>query len=204
MRRAARSTLLRSFAALVSVVVLAACSSDADEGGDAGGTTTSAAAAPADADSYADTVCGALSDWMASIEEGNASMQDSLGDEVDLENVKQGLVDFLDDTIANTEEMVATIEDAGVPDVDNGQQVHDEIVSLLGQALSAFEDARDTVDALDASDPQALGQGLQELGTSLQSAFDEVQNPLENTDSTELNEAFESNEACTALDDMAA
>jgi hypothetical protein len=203
MRRAARSTLLRSFAALVAVVVLAACSSDADEGGDAGETTTSAAA-PADAEAYADTVCGALSDWMASIEEGNASLQDSLGNEVDLENVKQGLLDFLDDTIANTEEMVGTIEDAGVPDVDNGQQIHDEIVSLLGQAQTAFEDARATVDGLDASDPQALGQGLQELGTSLQSAFDDVQNPLENTDSTELNEAFESNEACTALDDMAA
>jgi hypothetical protein len=204
MRRAARSTLVRSFAALVSVVALAACSSDADEGGDVGETTTSAAAAPADAGAYADTVCGALSDWMASIEEGNASLQDSLGDEVDLENVKQGLLDFLDDTIANTEELVGTIEDAGVPDVDNGEQIHDEIVSLLGRAQTAFEDARDTVDALDASDPQALGQGLQELGTSLQSAFDDVQNPLENTDSTELNEAFESNEACTSLDDMAA
>jgi hypothetical protein len=204
MRRPARSTLLRSFAALVAVVVLAACSSEPDEGGDASATTTSATAAPADADAYADAVCGALGDWMTSIEEGNASLQDSLGDEVDLENVKQGLLDFLDDTIANTDEMVATIEDAGVPDVDNGQQVHDEIVSLLGQAQTAFEDARDTVDGLDASDPQALGQGLQELGTSLQSAFDEVQNPLENTDSTELNEAFESNEACTALDDMAA
>jgi hypothetical protein len=204
MRRAARSTLLRSSAALVFVVVLAACSSDADEGGGAGETTTSAAAAPTDADAYAETVCGALGDWMTSFEEGNASMQDSLGDEVDLENVKQALLDFLDDTIANIDELVTTVEDAGVPDVDNGQRVHDEIVSLLGQAQTAFEDARDTVDGLDASDPEALGQGLQELGTSLQSAFDEVQNPLENTDSTELNEAFESNEACTALDDMAA
>ncbi len=204
MRRAARSTLLRSFAALVSVVVLAACSSDPDEGGDAGETTTSAAAAPADAEAYADTVCGALSDWMTSIEEGNASLQDSLGNEVDLENVKQGLLDFLDDTIANTDEMVATIEDAGVPDVENGEQIHDEIVSLLGQAQTAFEEARDTVDALDASDPQALGQGLQELGTSLQSAFDDVQNPLENTESAELEEAFEANEACSALAEMAA
>ena len=203
MSRPARSLLLRSLAVAASVVVLAACSSDADDGGE-GGETTGGAASPADAQTYADTVCGALGDWMTSIEEGNASLQDSLENETDLENVKQGLLDFLDDTIANTDEMLGTIGDGGAPDVDNGEQIHDEIVNLLRQARTAFLQARDTVDGLDASDPQALGAGLQELGTSLQSAFDDVQNPLENTDSTELNEAFESNEECTALDEMAA
>ena len=204
MSRSARSLLLRSLAIAASVLVLAACSSDADEGGDGGEPTTSAAAAPADAETYADTVCGALGDWMASIEEGNAALQSSLENESDLENVKQGLLDFLDDTIGNTDEMLSTISDGGAPDVDDGERIHDEIVSLLGQARAAFQQARDTVDGLDASDPQALGTGLQELGTSLQSAFDDVQNPLENTESAELEEAFEANEACSALDEMAA
>jgi hypothetical protein len=204
MSRSARSLLLRSLAVAASVLLFAACSSDADEGGEGGEPATSAAAAPADAETYADTVCGALGDWMASIEEGNASLQSALENETDLENVKQGLLDFLDDTIANTDEMLSTISDGGAPDVDGGDQIHDEIVSLLGQARSAFQQARDTVDGLDASDPQALGTGLQELGTSLQSAFDDVQNPLENTDNAELEEAFESNEACSALDEMAA
>ena len=204
MSRSARSLLLRSLALAASILVLAACSSDGDEGGEGGEPTTGAVAAPADAETYADTVCGALGDWMASIEEGNAALQSSLENETDLENVKQGLLDFLDDTIANTDEMLSTISDGGAPDVDGGEQIHDEIVSLLGQARTAFQGARDTVDGLDASDPQALGTGLQELGTSLQSAFDDVQNPLENTDNAELEEAFEANEACTALDDMAA
>ena len=145
-----------------------------------------------------------MTECMTSIEQGNATLQGSLENETDLEQVKQRLLEFLDGTIASTDEMLSTIDRTGAPDVDNGEQIHQELQNLLGQASTAFEDARETVDGLDASDPQALGTGLQELGTSLQSAFDDVQNPLENTDSTELDEAFASNETCTGLDDMAA
>jgi len=198
-----RSVLLRSIVVATSLFVLAACSSDdgagAGEEGDAG--TEEEAV---DADTYADGVCTALTEWMTSIEEGNATLQGSLENETDLEQVKQRLLEFLDGTIASTDEMLSTIDRTGAPDVDNGEQIHQELQNLLGQASTAFEDARETVDGLDASDPQALGTGLQELGTSLQSAFDDVQNPLENTDSTELDEAFASNETCTGLDDMAA
>lgn len=205
MPRVSRSVLLRWFALVLSVSVLAACS---DDGG--GGTDPTDAAdeteAPAatDADTYAATVCGALGDWMTSIEEGNATLQGSLENETDLEQVKQRLLEFLDDTIANTDEMISTIESAGAPDVDNGEELHGQLVDLLGQAKTAFEDARTSVDDLDPSDPQALGTGLQELGTSLQSAFADVQNPLENAESPELEQAFEDNEACTSLDDQMA
>jgi hypothetical protein len=200
-----RSVLLRWFAVVLSVFVLAACSSD---GGSEGGTTDDGgdepAPAAADAEGYADTVCGALTDWMTAIEQGNADLQSSLENETDLEAVKLRLLEFLDDTIASTEDMLGAIEDGGAPDVDNGEQIHQELLGLLEQARTAFQDARDTVDGLDASDPQELGEGLQELGTSLQTAFDDVQNPLENTDSSDLDEAFEANEDCTSLDDMAA
>jgi hypothetical protein len=205
MPRLTRSVLLRWFVVVLSVSVLAACSDDGGNGGEpADGADDTEAPAAADADAYADTVCGALSDWMTSIEEGNTTLQSSLENETDLEQVKQRLLEFLDDTIANTDEMLGTIEDGGAPDVDNGEELHQQLLDLLGQAKTAFEDARDTVDGLDATDPQELGTGLQELGTSLQTAFADVQNPLENAESPELDQAFEENEACTSLDDMAA
>jgi hypothetical protein len=200
-----RSALLRWFAVVASVFVLAACSSD---NGVEGGTTDDGGEGPApataDADGYAAAVCGALTDWMTAIEDGNTELQSSLENETDLEAVKQRLLEFLDDTIASTDEMLGSIEDAGAPDVDNGEEIHQQLLELLGRASTAFQDARDTVDGLDASDPQALGTGLQELGTSLQAAFADVENPLENTDSTELDEAFQANEDCTSLDEMAA
>jgi hypothetical protein len=198
-----RSLLLRLAVVVTAMFLLAACS-DGGDGGDATDDGGGAEAETLDADAYADRVCGALTDWMSAIEEGNTTLQSSLENETDLEQVKQRLLEFLDSTIASTDDMLGTIEGAGAPDVDNGEQIHDELQNLLGQARTAFQDARETVDGLDASDPQALGTGLQELGTSLQTAFDDVQNPLENTDSTELDEAFAANETCTSLDDMAA
>ena len=202
MPRVTRSALLRWVAVVLSVSVLAACSDDSGDGTDTAEETEAPAAA--DADTYAERVCGALSDWMTSIEEGNATLQGSLENEVDLEQVKQRLLEFLDDTIANTDDMIARVEDAGAPDVDNGEELHQRLLDLLGQAKTAFEDARDTVEGLDASNAQELGTGLQELGISLQTAFADVQNPLENADSEELDRAFEDNEACTSLEDMAA
>ena len=204
MPRVTRSVLLRWMALVLSVSVLAACSDDGGGGTEPTDAGEETEAPAADADTYADTVCGALNDWMTSIEEGNTTLQSSLENETDLEQVKQRLLEFLDDTIANTDEMIATIEDGGAPDVDGGEELHAQLIDLLGQAETAFQDARETVDGLDATDPQELGTGLQELGTSLQTAFADVQNPLENAESPELDQAFEDNEACTALDDMAA
>jgi len=195
--------MVRWLAILASVFVLAACSSDGETGGDtgaAGGETASSV----DAETYADTVCGAMNDWIGSIEAGNQTLQGALENETNLENVKQRLLEFLDETITNTDDLLTTLDDTGAPDVDNGDQVHDEIQQLLGQARTAFEEARDTVDGLDAGDPQALTQGFQEVTTSLQSAFADVENPIEQIESPELQEAFDSNETCNSIDEAAA
>ena len=201
MVRVPRSRLVRWSAIVASVLVLAACS----DGGESGDNETAAASpTTVDADTYAGTVCGAINDWIGSIEEGNQTLQGALENETNLENVKQRLLEFLDETLANTDDLVATLGDTGAPDVENGEQVHGEIQQLLDQARSAFADARDTVDGLDANDPQALGQGLQEVGTSLQSAFAGVENPIEQIESPELEEAFEANESCDSLGEAAA
>jgi hypothetical protein len=203
--RRSRSSLLHRLPiwslAVVAMVVLSACGGD-DSGGEPTATQTSAAPALADADTYATNMCTAIGDWATSIQERNETMQEELVGETSAEGVKQRVVTFLDDAIASTDQMLEQIDETGAPDVENGDEVHQQLVGALESARTVLADARETVDQLDSDDAQAMGQGLQELGASIQTAFEDISNPLETLENEELDQAFSENAACTELEQL--
>jgi hypothetical protein len=203
MRRFRSSTLNRLpiWSLVLALFLLAAC--EGDSGGDP---TATGAASPtealADADTYATNMCTAITDWATSIQERNVSMQEELQEETSAEGVKQRVLEFLDDAITSTDQMLEQIDEVGVPDVEDGEEVHQQLVGALESSRDVLADARDTVDQLDSDDPQALSQGLQDLGTSIQTAFGDISSPLESLENEELDQAFTENAACTELQQL--
>lgn len=171
-------------ASLVSIVVVAlvACGDGAD--------TVSAR-------DYAGDVCGAVKTYTDSISDRVSEIQSNAPQ--DPEAGKEVLTTFMDDMISDTDTLITRVEDAGVPDVDDGEQIANEVQSALEEVKSILEDARSQIDDLPTDDPQAFAEGTQEVGTSLQQSGEEVQSGLSELQSAELEEASQDIEACQEI-----
>lgn len=170
---------------------LAACGGDEDGGGDAaegaGGETVSATR-------YAADVCGAMKEWVTTVQEKSTSMADSF-QAGGPEEGKTMLTQLLADMSAATGDLVSAVEDAGIPDVEGGEAVAEDLKDAFTQARQILDDAQDDVRAL-PNDPAGFQQGAAQLGPTLQEAISGITESLEKPESQELEQAFDEEEAC--------
>jgi hypothetical protein len=202
-----------------------------DDGGSATSdddTTDEATDEPSDgvsADEWVASLCMSLDDWLANLEEATEDVQDVLGlqgqvgrtgdsgdtgtdtggaDDVDLDEQKELLVDFLDTAISLTDTLVDEIEDAGVPDVEDGEEIADVFVTSFGDAGDTFEEAREQAEDLPTDDPDDFADEVLEIGDEIDIAAIEIQTAFnelsDDFDTEELDEAFNDEEACQELD----
>lgn len=191
-----RQKLLRLIAlGAASALILGACGGGDDGGGgesapeaDSGGETVSV-------DEYAGAVCSALSAWVTDIQDRAATITEGI-DPGDAEAGKERLSEFIGDTVAGTDQLIASVEEAGIPDTEGGEEAAEQIQSGLEQVKTILEDAQDQIADLPTDDPQAFGTGAQEIATSLQEATGEAAGTIDAANSEELSEAFGSNEDC--------
>lgn len=175
---------------------LVACGGD-DEDGGGGGDGGGGSSETVSAEAYAADVCGAMQDWITGIQERTQELGSGLS-EGDAEAGKQFLVDLLSEMSSSTGELVSAVEDAGVPDVEGGEEAADSLVSAFEEVQEILEGAEADVEAL-SSDPQEFQQGAAELGPTIQQALTSVGESLEEPESDELKEAFENEETCNAV-----
>ncbi len=183
----------RRYAALAAILLcgaglLTACGGD-DEGGGGGGDTVSAS-------SFASDVCSAVGDWAGGIQEESQQISSAF-QSGSPEEGKQILEDFIGGAVDRTDDLIAEVEEAGVPDVDGGEEYADQLRDAFEAARNVLADVQ--AEAADLpSDPQAFGQAAQELGSGVQEALGAVGESVEQPDSPELEEAFEEEEACAS------
>ena len=176
---------------------LVACGGD-DGGDEGGGDEGGGSGETVSAEAYAADVCGAVQEWVTGVQ---GKIQDLSGDLTsnDPEEGKQVLADLLGEMSADIGELASTVEDAGVPDVDGGEEASESIVSAFRDVQTVLEDTQEEFEAL-PSDPQAFQQGVADLGTTLQSALSGIGGSIEESDlSPELQKAFDSEESCNAV-----
>ncbi|HEU4480563.1 MAG TPA: hypothetical protein VFS18_01635 [Actinomycetota bacterium] len=171
-------------AATVVVGLLAACGGD---GGDEG-------VAP---DAFAADICGAASDWVASIQERAGAIQTDFTSG-DPEQGREVLGKFLDDVIRDTDDLIAQVDEAGTPDVDGGEEFADDLRAAFEESKEILVDVRADVEDL-PDDPQQFAEAGQQMGVSIQEAFTEVSSSFEEPESDELREAFEGEESCNEI-----
>jgi hypothetical protein len=179
---------------LVLATGLAACGGDdGDDGGGGGGGSSETVSAEA----YAGDVCGAMQDWITGIQERTQSLTESF-QSGDPQEGKDALSDLLSEMSSQTGELITAVEDAGVPDVDGGEEAADSLVTAFEDVQGILDDAQQDIEDL-PTDPQAFQQGAAELGPTLQEALSSVGSSLEEPESEELKEAFENEESCSSI-----
>jgi hypothetical protein len=165
-----------------------------------GGSSASAGAPPAQ---WAASVCGALQTWQTSLQSKAQGLTQDVLQAQSPKAAKQQLGDFLDEVIAETDTMIASVGKVGQPAVDQGDQVARDFRAGLDQMRAAFADAKTKIEQVPTDDPQAFQQQLTAIGQELQTQGQSIGSTLGNLDekynAPELGKAFDENANCKAI-----
>jgi hypothetical protein len=166
-------------------------------------TTQSTGSGNDQVDAWAEAVCGAVGTWLTGINEKGAQLGTDVQGVADLEEGRGLLVTFMEDVVDLTDVMLGSVEDAGAPDIENGDQLAADLLAALEPVKTTFEDAVVEAQNLPTDDPEAFGAAATSLGNSItasqgefQTAFDALQ---EQYDDPTLNAAFATVPACAQL-----
>jgi hypothetical protein len=143
---------------------------------------------------YAAAVCNSTGDWIDSLQGSAEALQDSVNTD-NPEEAKQLILDFLDDTINDTDELLGEVEEAGSPDVDGGEEFADDVTELFDQARDALANAQNEVEGLPTDDVQTFSQKASELGSLLGQVMANFEPPR----NEEMEQAFEDANACSDI-----
>jgi hypothetical protein len=155
---------MRAFAVLLSAIALAIAAAGCG-GGDNGNADSASAKAP---DEWAASVCGALGDWVDSLEAESRELRPAMSDTKDLKAVKEAFVTFLTDAEEGFGKAVDKVEEAGPPDVPQGEAIQQDIVSSLEKVEQSFSSAVDRANELSTSSLQSFSSGVGELSQDVQ------------------------------------
>jgi hypothetical protein len=195
------AAMIRALLALCAVAGICAACGESD-GGEAGGEAPAppAAAEPSD---WVENVCTSLVGWRSDLQGSSEELQQSAPDLSNPEEARTVLSDFLDDAVTRTEQLLTEIGDAGAPDVEQGSAISTDLQAALRNARDVLADARAGAEELPTDDPVAFGTGAQELAGSIQDGLNDVGQTFtdlnERYDAPEIEEAFQSSDACTEL-----
>ena len=189
----------RTAIVLVPLAILVAGACSGSDGGSNGG----ADAERVSAEAYATGVCGAIADWVDEIQGLNEDLQANL-DPSSIDALKDTMVTFLDDVIASTDTVIANVEDAGVPDVEDGEAAAQHLLTGLRDSRGVFQDARDRVEAMPTDDPAAFGEELQTVGTDIQTSMSTIGEDLGRFESPVLDDVSKDIPECEAVAGSAA
>ncbi|WP_175409051.1 small secreted protein [Streptomyces sp. TRM64462] len=99
--------------------------------------------------------------------------------------------------IADTNKALAkAVQDAGVPPIENGEQLQQDAVKELNSTATAYEGLRKQVDALDPKDQQKFADGLQGVADGLKKIEKMDQDALGKIQSGELGQAMAKQPGC--------
>lgn len=153
------------------------------------------------ADEYVGSLCSAAAGFTTTVVEGQAALQEAAGGDITPEQGKEQLSAFFADATEAGETAASEIEDAGVPDVENGEEIADALSTAFGEVADALAGAQEEVDALPTDSEESFQSAAQELATSFQDDVSSIGEGLtELGESPELESAAEENSECQSLE----
>ena len=219
-------SLLRPRFALAAVLAvaslgIAACGGD-DSGSSAttgGGSTATTAAGSTDSEApatsgvssgsgvavetWAGGVCSSVDTWLQGINAKGTQLSQDVQGVSDLNKGRDLLVQFMEDAVSLTDDMLSGVESAGSPDVENGEQLQADLLAALQPVKDTFSQAVDKAKALPTDDPTAFSEAATQLGqeitdsqTAFSASFDQLQAKY---DDPAVNQAFTDVPSCAQL-----
>lgn len=162
----------------VGLLLFTACSKS-DDAAHGGGSTTASLTPEAltvSVQAYAAGVCGGMATYMVDMDfaldrfleqaQGAWSKSNPTGSRPDRLAAEAAHLDAL---ILATDDLIASIQAAGVPDVDGGQEAAGVLLVGFANARDALRSVRDRVDSIPTDDP-AFATALEQLETDTAAA----------------------------------
>ncbi len=118
---------------------------------------------------YVTSICTSVGEWVTVIQEKAGALGSALTGEAS--QAKEQLDSFLGDTVTETETLLEALAEAGVPDVDGGEELAQDLIDTFEAAKEALQDGKDQVADLPEDDPEAFAQQAQTIGTDIQTAL---------------------------------
>jgi hypothetical protein len=184
--RSIRGRGLAALAAALLAALVAGCGGDDDDGTD--GTVS--------AEAYVTEVCTSISQLTTVVQEGEAELdQEALATP---EQGRDALAGFLGDAASAAEAAHPSVEGAGTPDVDDGEQAAAAVSDAIRDLRTIFEEAE--AEEMETGDPAGFAADAQEIAASLQESGQRIQQSLAAVEENdELGDAAEDVEACEQL-----
>ena len=154
-------------------------------------------------EAWAETICGALSDWALGLKADSQRLSADLSSATAIKTVKAKFVTFLQNAERSTGRMLTTIKGAGPPAVKDGAAIQQTLVSGLERGRASFERAVARAKKLSTVDRLAFSSGVGALAQDVQkelTATGEEFNDLgERYDDKTLNQATSNESSCSNI-----
>jgi predicted lipid-binding transport protein (Tim44 family) len=191
------SRFARRWALVATMAVLLSSCGGGGGGSGGGGGVAFGGGSKVGAQQWIKSACTSIGTWVRDIQKRVSGVTSQTPNSA--EEGKKAITDFFEAVIADTGRLVDELRAAGTPDVDNGDQIETAILTALGNAKSALEQARTRVEGLPTNNPQAFLKAIQTMSQAVQGAFQKAGQQFSNLRSPELEAAAAKEPACKAI-----
>ena len=139
---------------------------------------------------YATAVCASIVDWGEAMKGPGEDLADSLDRDMEPEDSKKLLEGYLSDAADATDDLVAAVTGAGVPDMDGGADVARSLQDAMGAMRDGWKRLAEDAGDLPTEDLSEFQAAVRELKDPLTTTLDDFESALEDDD--DLVELFES------------
>ncbi|MET8229652.1 hypothetical protein ABZS77_03105 [Micromonospora sp. NPDC005298] len=145
---------------------------------------------------WAATVCGALTPWRSEIDKLTSSTDEQMTAQTTPAQAKENLVRLFGGAEQASETARRKVEQAGVPETDNGEVISAGFRGSLEKMRDAYGRARDTIDKLSTGEPTAFYAGVRAAVETLNKEYDASALDTSQLNSEELKQAFDEVPEC--------
>lgn len=145
---------------------------------------------------WAASVCTALTPWRAEISSLTERTERQMNAATTPAQAKENLVRLLRGAEEASEAARARVAAAGVPDVDNGEEISRSFVESLAGARNAYQHARVAVEAAAVEDPSAFYAEVEAAMNTLNEEYGRSALDTTRMHSVQLRQAFDEVPEC--------
>jgi hypothetical protein len=144
---------------------------------------------------WADSFCGSFSTWLDEIQTASSDVGSDITPG-DMDGAKTAIANLFGSASDATQTLMSEIEDAGDPDIEDGDQLVDDLIEKFQGFDDAAQDAKADAEALTTDDVAAFQSDATELTDRFQAEVEKVADSFSEIDakypSPELNDELSS------------
>ncbi|SCL24646.1 hypothetical protein GA0070616_2955 [Micromonospora nigra] len=145
---------------------------------------------------WAASVCSALTPWRAEISKLTRSTDEQMTAQTTPAQAKENLVRMFAGAEQASETARRSIEQAGVPETEHGEEISVGFRDSLAKIRDAYGRARDTIDGLGTGQATAFYDGVRTAVDTLKAEYDASALDTSRLNSEELKRAFDEVPEC--------